>query len=197
MLKTKLLNNRNKYIIVSAILLLGVIIGAVYGSHNAITDNGYFANFISAYKLHGASSRDTFIRAILSNLRPIALIWISGWFLLLIPLNFIQIVSKGFGLGYTVAYLISVSGFKGFLFSFSSLFIQNLIFIPVLILLSVYELNFAIAFSAKNSGIKQRRKMTANNFITFIFAIILVLILSLIDAHIVPIFIKIICNNMM
>ncbi len=191
----KTTNNRNKYIMVSIILLVGIVSGAVFGSKNAASDSGYFSNFISAYKIHGAAEHEIFINAIASNLRAMVFVWLSGWCLLLIPINFIQIISKGFGLGYTIAYLIAVSGFKGFLFAVSSLLLQNLILIPAILMLSVYELNFATAFTARNLPIKQKRRMITNNLIVLIVVILVALISSFIDSHISPFFIKIILGN--
>ncbi len=188
-------HNRNKYIILSVILLIGAIAGAIFGSKSALSDSGSFENFISAYKLHGAASNEIFVRALKTNLRPVFLIWVSGWSLLLIPLNLIQMISKGFGLGYTMAYLISVSGFKGFLFGFLSLFVQNIILLPVFLMLAVYEINFASAFSMKNTPIKQRRRMTIDNLTIFIFAIISAIISSLAEAQIAPIFIRMLSNS--
>ena len=121
--------NRVKFLVVTALFFCGIIIGAICDVKNVSDDNiGYMNNFASAYKLQGVSSSEIFFRALISYLRIFAFIWLSGRFVFLIPLNLFSVAAKGFGLGFTISYLIRWSGFGGIIFGFLILFALSSVF---------------------------------------------------------------------
>ena len=199
-LQRYLTENKFKLFTTAAFMLAGIILGAVWacraGGNTAESD---ISDFISAYKLMGASSTDILRRSLPLNLRIFILIWISGWFVWLLPVNFVELSSKGFGFGYTISYLVLRNSIKGFLIAFSALFLQNLILIPAMLMYSVIQMNFAVRFKRlRGSGAlyKQRRKLIIKNILTLCIMLLIAVLCSYIDAYIAPLLIKIFCGGL-
>lgn len=191
--------NRIKYFIVIIFLFSGIIAGAILSAFS-LSENfndQYLNNFISTYNLQGAIPLEIFKNALFSNLRLIVCIWISGIFIWLFPLNFIECLFKGFGIGYTISYLSSVGGFKGFLLSALSLVVQNIIFIPAIIMFSVIQINFSKKIHKLrnlSSQYRQRKKLVKNNFCTFAIMLAIGIVCSALEAYVVPVLIKPLCG---
>lgn len=191
--------NRFKYISITAALFLGLITGAVFGSNGSIS-SGYAENFISMYKLQGAASSQIFTYSFISYLRLAAIIWIAGRFMFLIPLIYIQVAAKGFGIGCTISYIVSVFGVSGTVFCFLSMFMQNVIFIPALIIYSVHRINFAAAYRtvrSSPSAFKQRRKLNTEDLEAFLIFFAAAMLCTCIEAYVVPPLIKPFCTKFM
>lgn len=192
--------NRIKIFLVIFSLFSGIIIGAVL-STLSLSENfndQYLNNFISAYNLQGAIPTDVFRNAIISNLRVVFCIWIAGTLIWLSPLIFIEFLLKGFGIGYTIAYLSAVGGLKGFLLSAFSLVVQNIVFIPAIIIFSVMQISFSKKMhrmKSPSSQYKQRKKLIRNNFCVFTLMLSIGTMCSVLEAYLVPLLIKPICGN--
>lgn len=182
--------NRVKFLVVTALFFGGIIIGAICDVKNVSDDNlGYMNNFASAYKLQGVSSSEIFFRALISYLRIFAFIWLSGRFVFLIPLNLFSVAAKGFGLGFTISYLIRWSGFGGIIFGFLILFAQNIIFIPVMLIYSVYQLNFVLEYGRiKQNGalFKQTKRLIVSDIKISAAVIATAIVCCCIEAYIIP-----------
>ncbi|MBQ3573596.1 MAG: stage II sporulation protein M [Clostridia bacterium] len=191
--------NRIKFFLVILSLFSGIITGAIL-SAVSLSENfndQYLKNFISAYNLQGAIPTEVFKNAIFSNLRLVLCIWISGTFIWLSPLILIECLFKGFGMGYTIAYLSAVGGFKGFLLSALSLSVQNIVFIPAIMIFSVMQINFSKKMHRlkSSSHYKQRKKLIKNNICAFGIMLVIGTICSVLEAYLVPLLIKPICGN--
>ncbi len=198
-LKHHILQNRIKYISVLAALFVGLFAGTLFTLKGGLS-SGYADNFISMYKLQGVSPSHIFAYSLLSYLRIIAVIWVSGRYVFLMPLNHIQIASKGFGIGCTISYMVSCFGISGAVFSFLSMFFQSIIFIPVLIVYSVYQINFSLEYkTVKNSpaAFKQKRRILISDLKKLLLILLAVLLCTCIEAYIVPPLIKPICTKFM
>lgn len=194
--------NRLKFMTSVCCILAGIIIGAAVGSMTVLRNSDfaaeYISNFTSAYNIHGISAADVWGRAFLSDMRIFFLIWLSGYFIWLVPLNLTAIFSKGFGLGYTISYLITGNGFVGFLLSVAALLPQNLILLPSFIIYSVYQINFAVRFRKVRgvpSEFKRKRRLFIINTVLIFAVAALSAACSLLEAYVIPVFVKLICGN--
>ncbi len=192
--------NRIKFFLVILSLFSGIITGAILSavSLSETFNDQYLNNFISAYNLQGAIPAEVFKNATFSNLRLVFCIWIAGTFIWLSPLILIECLFKGFGIGYTIAYLSAVGGVKGFLLSAVSLVVQNILFIPAIIMFSVMQINFSKKIHRlKNpsSQYKQRKKLIKHNLWVFGVMLAIGTICSILEAYLVPVLIKPICGN--
>lgn len=193
-------NNIRKYILVSSFLFVGIILGALWGiDSQKSSHNGNILNsFLSVYKLTGITSNEMFLKSMMSNIRPLILLWISGFSIYLIPINLCTCSIKGFGIGYTISYFTSEGGIYGLFFSFINLFFQNIIYIPAMLIYSVIQINYVMNIKKANSiqsGYKQIKKLKINNFVFFIIGIIICVLCAIVETGVVPALIKLIYGN--
>ena len=81
------------------------------------------------------------------------LLWFAGTTIIGIPIVLALIIFRGFCLGYTIASSVYVLGkIKGIIFVLITIFLQNLVFIPVIIILGVSSIKLY------KSIIKDKRK---------------------------------------
>lgn len=135
--------NFKSYIIVIIILIIGIVAGVIF-INNTNTEQTtqlqtYINNFINSLK--GDYHIDK-IQLLKSSLWDNTILIISLWFIgstvVGIPIVLGIVLYRGFCIGYTVSAVIGVIGIqKGILFSFVAIFLQNLIFIPVLVCMAV------------------------------------------------------------
>ena len=92
-------------------------------------------------------------RDILSNIGLVLALWFAGTTIIGIPIVLGIILVRGFCLGYTIASCVFVLGrMKGIIFILLTIFLQNIIFIPALMILGVSSIKLY------KSIIKDRRK---------------------------------------
>lgn len=190
--------NRIKLIGISVLFMAGVIAGAALETGiNSYEGFECIDDFIYSYNARGISVTEVFLRSLLSYGRVFFLIWLSGRTLWLIPLNFIEICSRGLSMGYTVAYMVEWGGAGGFALSFLMLFFQNVIFIPMLIVYSAYRLNCSLSSRRIRSVSKlhQRQGLIGNRGLTAA-AVGAIILCSCIEAYIIPVIIKPLCVNL-
>lgn len=79
-----------------------------------------------------------FISSITKNLSFALLLWLAGLTVIGIFVVYGAICFRGFCLGYTISSIVATLGMKsGSIFIFSSMLLQNIIFIPVIFALAV------------------------------------------------------------
>ena len=136
-------NNKKEYIIFTLIFIIGLFLGVMFINNCKTTQldeiKQYFESFIE--KLKETEKLD--ISKLLKNtLKENIILAISLWFfgttVIGLPIVFGIILYRGFCLGYTISTVILTLGVKkGILFIFSSIFLQNIIFIPSILALGV------------------------------------------------------------
>ncbi len=187
------LSNRICYAATLVLMFGGIIAGSVIGASSGSSsgDAEYLSSIFSVYKLQGITRSEFFIKSIIPNFRSLLLIWLSGFFIPLVPLNFITVASKGFAIGYTISFFVSTNGFLGALFVFIALFFQNIILLPALMIYSVIQLRFALNLhnlKKSPSHYKQRRNLIINNIWVFAAMACIALLCGCIETYIVPSF---------
>ncbi len=193
--------NKWQFLIVFFSLFLGIIFGTYFSSsmnqETADAMDKYINNFVSAYNLQSANPAEVFKFSVYNNIKIIIFIWVSGLWVGFLPINLLQIGSKGYKLGFSVALIVKSFGIKGIAFSLVSSAPQIFIMIPALILYSVFNMNFA--FFQKHSRITNLSAVLKNEFyiknLLYLAAIItLSIFVSFIDAYIIPQVLKPICS---
>lgn len=132
-------------------------------------------NFFSIHEIQAVGKNDVFFYSFRQNILPFLYIWLSGIFIVLVPVAFLQVFLKGVRLGFSVGYFCAVYSGKGILFSVTELFLGNAVLLPLMILYSVYCVRFSRElYKMKNSRIKiSKGKMYINSLIS-LFAVSLV-----------------------
>lgn len=193
--------NKWKFLTVFSSLILGTALGSyfsvVMNSETSYAMNNYINNFVSAYNLQRIDSIGILKFSLYNNIKTTLMLWISGLWIGFFPLSFIQIGAKGYKLGFSTALLVKNFGIKGMVFAVASEIPQILIVIPILMVYSVFNINFALfqkqsKLRSISSGVKN--EMYIKNLLYFVGLIILSLFVAFLDAYVIPHVLKPICS---
>lgn len=155
-IKEEIVNNIKSYMIITIIFLSGIFMGVLFISKTDSKSDieKYISTYIDETKMIqegdylGEISKD-----IKSDILLTALLWFAGTTIIGIPIVFGIILFRGFCLGYTIsACIISLGKIKGIIFILTTTLLQNIIFIPAIIVLGVSSIKLY------KSIIKDRRK---------------------------------------
>ncbi|GGE54329.1 stage II sporulation protein M [Priestia taiwanensis] len=186
------------YLFVSVLLLMGVVFGAIIVNSIHLNQKkelfSYLEQFfgqVSQGKL--GDPMEIFKQSYFSHLKYIALIWLLGISVIGLPVILILVFTKGIVVGFTVGFLVDQLGWEGFMLSFVSVLPQNLLIIPLYIIVST------LAVSCSMKLIRQhfinRKSVSFLPFLmryTAVFTLVGVFLLcaSLFEAFASPYFMK-------
>lgn len=151
------------YIFVSVLFLMGVIFGALLVNAMSLEQkqdmSRYLGSFFNTVTQGVETSYSaTFIDALSAHVKWILLIWLLGLSVIGLPGIFILDFLKGVLIGFSIGYLVGQLSWKGVVFALASLAPQNLIIIPVLMMMSVFAISFSM-FMIRNRFLNQRGNM--------------------------------------
>ena len=139
--------NLKDYLVLSIIFIIGVMIGVVLINNAKLEEKtdicGYVNSFIEIIKQEQFEiNRIELIKiSIIENMKMIFIICIAVLTIIGIPLIYIIVFYKGICLGYTISAIMLTLGIKnGIVFSFSALFLQNIVIVPIIFMLCVSAL---------------------------------------------------------
>ena len=179
-LKDHISSNKKEYIIVSLIFVIGIFLGVFFVNNmqeSKVSEiNSYFSDVIN--KLKEEENVDIFTllkESVMEKILLATAIWFFGTTVIGIPVVFGIVLYRGFCLGYTIAISIaSLEISKGVIFVFSSLFLQNILFILAILALAVS------GFKLYNSIVKNKEKenikveILRHTFFSFIMLVLLI-----------------------
>lgn len=182
------------FLFIVILFLMGVIFGAIVVNSMSITqkeDLFYYLSQFFGQILNGkvAENNDLFAQSFLHNSKFIGLIWILGISIIGLPVILILLFIKGLVVGFTVGFLVSQLGIKGFLLAFVSILPQNLIIIPVFILMAALSVIFSLRMIKKQFFKTYGQPILPffkNYIITFVVAVILISAASGVEAYVSP-----------
>lgn len=155
-IKEDIVNHAKAYFIVVIIFTVGVFLGVllVNKTENKSEIEKYINSYIDETKqIQNANYFDELQKDIRSKITLTFFLWFAGTTIIGIPIVLGIILFRGFCLGYTIASCIFVLGkVKGLIFVIITVFLQNAIFIPALMILGVSSIKLY------TSIIKDRRK---------------------------------------
>ncbi len=191
--------NKRRYFVVSAVFFIGIVGGAWTSScSELVTDvRQYVTSFMSSYTLSGAAKNNVFQLSLLNYIKFAFFLWVSGWYRWLFPLCFLQVFSKGFRTGFTVACFVQCYSLKGILLSFITLLPQNLIFLPALLFFSVYQFQFLSdrRYLVGGNGNKNfQKQIYGKNVFYCVLFLILLFLCALIEGYLVPVCLQPLCS---
>ena len=155
-LKQEIINNIKSYVIITIIFVIGIFLGVFFinqtDSKNDILQ--YINTYIDEMKtIQNGDFISELKNDIHNNILLVFLLWFAGTTIIGIPIVFGIILTRGFCLGYTIsACVLTLGKLKGFMFILLTVFLQNAIFIPALLVLGVSSVKLY------KSIIKDRRK---------------------------------------
>ncbi|MGL5575745.1 MAG: stage II sporulation protein M [Sarcina sp.] len=133
-------------------ILLFFLIGIVLGSYTIyymsemgkVEIGGYFNNFLEYIQTTEIDYMSVLLNSIKGILPIILLIILFGYTLIGFPFVLLINLFKGYILGFTLALVITVLGTNGLGIIFTTLIIQNIIFVPVIIMISILSMKSSI-----------------------------------------------------
>ena len=135
--------NIKAYIIVIIIFIIGIVAGVIFINNTNETQGieiqNYITSFINSLKQdYHIDKLELLKKSLGDNFILILTMWFIGSTVIGIPIIFGIVLFRGFCIGYTVSSIIASLGVqKGLIFLFTTVFLQNLIFIPVIICMAV------------------------------------------------------------
>lgn len=184
-IKENIQNNLKAYIVICVIFAVGIFFGVMIV--NQTEDKSQIENYINTYidetkLIENGDYLHELQNDIKDNIILVFSLWFAGTTIIGIPIVFGIILFRGFCLGYTIASCVFVLGrLKGIMFIFMTIFLQNIIFIPAIIMLGVSSIKLY------TSIIKDRRKENIKLSITKHCIISIIMLLALIISSIVKI----------
>lgn len=154
--KEDIINNTKSYFIIIIIFIVGIFLGVLF--INNASDKTEIEKYINTYidETKSLSNRNYFSELqidVKNNILLVILLWFAGTTIIGIPIVLGIILFRGFCLGYTIASCVYVLGkFKAIIFIFITILLQNIIFIPSIMILGVSSIKLY------KSIIKDRRK---------------------------------------
>lgn len=137
------------YLFVFVLFATGIVFGAVMVGALTLEQKQDLARHMSGFFLTveqggGFDASASFQQSLMLHLKWIFLIWVLGLSVIGLPLVFALDFLKGVLVGFSVGYMIGQYSWKGMLFVVVSVFPQNLVIIPAIVVTSVSATAFAV-----------------------------------------------------
>lgn len=136
-------NNSKEYILVSLIFIIGLFLGVMIinncSEEKELAITGYMGEFIEKFKgIEDVDTGELLSSSVKSNIALAIIIWLAGTTIIGMPIVLGIVLFRGFCMGFTVSSAIFTLGVqKGIMFCVSSIFLQNIFFIPALLTMGV------------------------------------------------------------
>lgn len=193
-------SNIKTYFLLALFFAAGVSAGAftVNGLSAIQRDElgNYFKGFLQILDNQKIDGSELLKISIFENARVIAVLWVLGVTIIGIPFIYLIVGVRGFVSGFSSGFIIKTFGLKGVLFSFFGLLPKELILVPCIIALGVSGINFSLNIIKSRSSKHLSRESLKANFaayciVTAAFSMV-ILAGSLVEAYIIPVFIRLI-----
>jgi len=152
--------------------------------------------YFSLAGIQPVDKSEIFFKYVVNNLKIIILTCVSGYFVFLIPVAFIQVFLKGLRVGFFVSFLSQTYSLKGILVSASELIIGNFLFLPFLILYSVFCIRRSMEFyklkNKKRTGI--RKKLYLKSITLTVLMSLIVTLSGFLNGFVLPAILKLITS---
>ncbi|HAV21744.1 MAG: stage II sporulation protein M [Bacillota bacterium] len=191
------------YTILSVMLILGVIFGALSAkvlpdeekSELAQDLTAFFRGFGETMQVAAVSASQ---QGFYGNLKTVFIGWLLGLSVIGAPGIGVLLFLRGFTIGFTVGFLVLQMASRGVLLAFVSVLPQNLFIIPALIL--SFESSLTFAKIVIEDRFRSTRIPLYPQFllscITLVGALALLGIASIVEGFITPVFIELISRHM-
>ncbi|HAT4170537.1 TPA: stage II sporulation protein M [Clostridium perfringens] len=147
-LMESLKENKITFLWVLLFFLVGIVLGSytVYymSDFNRVEITTYFNNFLEFLGGNSVSYTSILVDSIKSILPMVAIVVLLGYTAVGTPIILMMDLAKGYVIGFTFSLIVSMLGSKGVMLVLSGLMLQNLIFIPIIMLISVLAIRHSV-----------------------------------------------------
>lgn len=182
-------DNIKEYIIVTIIFLIGITAGVIFVNNvnesQAQEIQGYINQFINAVKGDYHIDTSSLLKnSLIDNFKLVVCMWFIGSTVIGMPIVLGIVLFRGFCIGYTVSAAIAVLGTqKGISFFLTTIFLQNMIFIPVLLALAVSGINLYKSIMRDKRKENIKLEIIRHTLCSILFFIVLI-IASLVEVYV-------------
>lgn len=181
------------YLISILFMATGIILGLYCVKYMGDTDRetllSYISSLNSSNALGSLSNKAVFIGTLKNNLPVILGFWVLGLTIVGTPFILFLDIYKGFTLGFTFSFFIYGLKQKGILLSILGILPQNIVYIPCVLLLSVFAMEYSIGIIKDkfHIGRSYGDSLSIRTY-TMVFTMVAVIMMSgfLIEAYITP-----------
>lgn len=193
-LKKKIKINKNLFIFLLTIVIIGITAGAIFmcilNTDDKLLVTNYIQTFFNNVVNNKLNYSNSLINSLILSLGLAFFIWILGISVIGLILVIIILFLKSFVLGFSITSIISVYKLKGilmaFLYAFPHLIINILVFILIsafALIMSVKIINIATSKTKQQFNFKQY--MNRYLFV-LIFTLFILLLTSFYEVYVVP-----------
>ncbi|WP_096188540.1 stage II sporulation protein M [Evansella halocellulosilytica] len=141
--------NRAIYLFTIVLLFMGVIFGAIIVNSLSFAQKNDLYAYLSLFfgqveQGEFANSTEMFTQSFAHYGKYLGLMWFLGLSVIGLPVIFILLFIKGLVVGFTVGFLVNQMGFDGFILSFATVFPQNIILIPIFVIVATVATSFSL-----------------------------------------------------
>lgn len=192
------------FIFIMVLFIMGIIFGAIIVNSLSLTQKEdlfyYLSQFFGELKQGKISaSSEMFLYSFKENAKFIILMWILGISIIGLPLILILLFVKGIVIGFTVGFLVSQTGWQGFMLACVSVLPQNIILVPVTIIMASCAVIISIKM-IKRQFLKSSREKLRPYFLQYSLmlgvALLSFVVASLLEAFLSPGLMKAVIDNM-
>lgn len=184
------------YLIVIFVFILGISLGAL--TVNNIDEvsksdaKTYIEGFLDLTSRNELQSSYILRQSIKFNLYFTLILFFSGLVYLGVLFIPVLVAFRGFCIGFSIAFLTGSMGSNGFLLSLGSVLPQNLVYVPVIIVMGVTGMNYSL-WTLRNKYFKKYGAVN-NLFATYAFSTLVLFIIlmagCIVEAYITSLIIK-------
>ncbi|MET3696192.1 stage II sporulation protein M [Bacillus oleivorans] len=190
------------YLFVTILFLMGIVFGSIVVNSLSFSqkeDLFYYLNQFFGTVIEGETSngREMFFQSLFHNAKLILFIFILGVSIIGVPIILIILFMKGVVIGFTVGFLVYKLSWEGFFLSFVSVLPQNLITVPVLIMMAVMAITLSFKL-VKRQFIQSHQPIAplfSSYILTFVAALCLLVGAAATEAFVSPFFMERVVNT--
>ncbi|MEY7999467.1 stage II sporulation protein M [Clostridium sp. Mt-5] len=190
-------NNFWLYVISLLCLFTGIVLG-IYsvrymGGFEKSDLVNYLKNFTTTIDSGSVNYKSILFQTLKNNIPVILAVWFLGLTMIGIPIILIIDIIKGFTIGFSISFIISEMGIKGIWISLLGVLPQNIIYIPCIILSSVFAMEFSLMIFKDRSKVQWKSHILVSitsYSISFLIVAMIMCIGFFMEAYLTPNMIK-------
>lgn len=190
-------NNFWLYVISLLCLFTGIVLG-IYsvrymGEFEKSDLVNYLKNFTTTIDSGSVNYKSILFQTLKNNIPVILAVWFLGLTMIGIPIILIIDIIKGFTIGFSISFIISEMGIKGIWISLLGVLPQNIIYIPCIILSSVFAMEFSLMIFKDRSKVQWKSHILVSitsYSISFLVVAMIMCIGFFMEAYLTPNMIK-------
>lgn len=160
----------------------------------------YFNGFFQLYKNQKIEINQLIKISLIENFKLVLILWLLGATIVGIPFICVVIFLKGFIVGFSSGFIVSMLGSKGIVFSLLTLLPKEIIIIPCLITLCVNGINFSLNIIRSKSIKHFYKENLKTDFLAYCIVTMffsgIVFLAVLLESYTTPIFVRIISEHL-